>query len=196
MSTACSLLHYPSAAQNLFASVEDRGLSGRDGALRLVEAHADAGLSERRDGCGRLRVTVAHAHVGAHGLARLVEGYPVDARGCELRAQQLVRVADDDAVRLRLDAHDVERQLSRHAYPAPLARRVAVHALVRAHDAPLRVHYLAARGPLAFTPFRIEVALDEARVVAVGHEANLLRLALLRNAQVVPTRRLARFIFG
>src|SRR5205085_3058551 len=101
---------------------------------------------------------------------------------------------DDAAVRLGLDAHDVERQLTRDAKPAPLSRRVVMDSLVLADDSPRRVHDLAARGPLALAPFRIEVALDEARVVAVGHEANLLRLALIGNVQSVPTRSLARLV--
>src|SRR5205085_5260544 len=78
---------------------------------------------------------------------------------------------------------------------APLPDRVAVYAVVMADDAPPRVDDLAARGPLVFPPLGFQVALDEARVVAVGHESNLLRLLLLRDVEVVPPRDLAHFWF-
>src|SRR5215218_5845562 len=61
-------------------------------------------------------------------------------------------------------------------------------------DAPLRVHDLAARGPLVLPPLGFEVAVDEARVVAVGHETDLLRLALLGDVEAVAPGRLAHLL--
>jgi hypothetical protein len=69
-----------------------------------------------------------------------------------------------------------------------------VNAFVSADDAPFGVNNLAARGHLVFAPFCFEVSLDEARVVAVGHEADLLRLSLVGDVEAVPARRLARFV--
>ena len=61
----------------------------------------------------RGQVAVAHAHLGAHRRARLVERDPVDARGRELFAQQIFLAADDDAVALRVNRDDVKRALVR-----------------------------------------------------------------------------------
>src|SRR2546423_8861444 len=115
-------------------------------------------------------MAVSDANVCAHVSFGRVERDPVDARRCELGTQKLFGLAYDDAVPFRLDAHDVERQWARDAQAPTLPRRVTMHAFVLSDDTPLCVNYLAARRSALFLPFAFEVTLDEARVVAVGHE--------------------------
>src|SRR6185369_13910438 len=71
-----------------------------------------------------------------------------------------------------IDRLDEQRLAVRDAKAAPLTDRVAMHARVRAEDAPVFVHERP--GPRAARRH----LLDELRVAAIGNEADLLAVGL------------------
>ena len=99
-----------------------------------------------------------------------------DAR--QRRAAEIVARSDHDLRRLGLDRQHVERLGRRQAQALALADREAMHAGVRAEHAAVVVDHRA--GPRRLR----RLALDERRVVAVGHEADLLAVGLLRHVQL------------
>src|SRR5262249_39052055 len=114
--------------------------------------------------------------------------HALDACG---RRFELALAAHHDAIALGVDRRDVEPPLGRDAEPAPLAHRVAVDAAVAPEH--------AARGvdDLALTRQRARLrALHRARVVAVGNEADLLALGLLRGGEPERARALAHLGLG
>ncbi len=63
----------PAAADHNVAVVENRGLAGRDGALRLVEGGEDFVFARALNDRWRGLVAMANLHRDAHGLAQIVD---------------------------------------------------------------------------------------------------------------------------
>src|SRR5207248_10963363 len=105
-------------------------------------------------------------------------------RCCELIAQQLFLETYDDAILYGVNRDDVERALARNADAASLPDGVVMNAVVSAQDTTARVNDLAFAGQTIRLVFSFEIAINEASVVAVGHEANLLRFRFLSDRQL------------
>src|SRR5689334_5526744 len=88
----------PAATHDLIAAIENGCLSGGDGPLWFVENYARAIVRQRRNRRGRGSVTIAHAHLGANGSCRVVEGDPVHTRSGKLATQQLFSRPDHHPV--------------------------------------------------------------------------------------------------
>src|SRR6202035_3680923 len=114
-----SSLSDPAAADDLVALIEDGGLAGGDGALRLVEGGKNAvggvirgafRAYRRERGPGRI-VAMANLDLDAQSLAGVKAGHrdPVEAIGIEFAAEQVLVRAHRDLVRARMDLEDVDR---------------------------------------------------------------------------------------
>ena len=99
----------PAAAEDDVAIVKDRGLAGRDGFLRLVQLDARAAVLERRDRRARAGMAVANLHRDFERLVGIAAAAPVHLVDFEFVRDQILGVADDDAVRRRIDIDDVTR---------------------------------------------------------------------------------------
>src|SRR2546430_17367337 len=82
-------LHYPAASDHFISPVKNRGLTGRDGTLRLIKNNSNPVDVLRHDGGRRRCVTIAHPRLGPHRLCRWIKGYPIDTGGGKLSTQQL-----------------------------------------------------------------------------------------------------------
>src|SRR5689334_6878939 len=173
------LLSYdPAAAHDFIAAIKDRCLARRDGALGFVEDDAGALIFER---CNRRRgrgVAVTHAHLGAYWFSRIFESDPIRAGYSELVTQQLFRWSSSDAIRFRIDRDHVQRPLAGDTDAATLPNRVAMNAFVTSNYLAGSVDDLTRAGQALGRIFCFEISIDEPRVIAVRHEADLLRLLL------------------
>src|SRR5581483_6622425 len=163
-------------------TVPHHGLPGCDGSLRLVEQHlraADARRSHRRP---RGAMTVADARLHRHRIARRIAGDEVRA-GCEEPvALQIGDITDADAVRTRIDVDDISRRTARQSEPLPLSDRVRRDAGMRTDDSTGLVDQRS----------RLEqrwiAAPQEASIVVIRNEADLLALGLFRGHQAHAAR--------
>src|SRR6266568_4159283 len=189
-------LHDPSAADNFIAAIEDRRLARRDRALWLVKFYAGAIICERHNRRGRCRVTIADTDFCAHRLSRIVERDPIDTSRGESVAQQFIVVADDYTILLRIDPENIKRPWLRDTNSAALADRVAMNARVRTNNLSAgRDDFAGARQSFGLL-FSLQISIDEAGVVAIRNETNLLRLFLFSDREVTVARRLARIALG
>src|SRR5439155_2342 len=152
-----------SATDDGVAFVEDGGLTAGDpvGGLVELEPEPGGGRLDARDSGGR---PVAELCLGA--LYRNVQPPArAHARGRECRAR-----ADDDRVRARLAAQDVERRPGRDADSLPLPRSEAPVAVVPAEGATRLVRDRAgAEGrAVPFEERAVVVAREEAGLLALG----------------------------
>src|SRR5262245_22423355 len=177
------------AAEHEVVPVENGRLAGRDRLQRRVEAHAHAVVAERLDGAGHVRRAVADLDRRPDRPPRWRDRDPVELGGLEAAALQLALRPDHDRVASRVDLDHVERLSRRDAEAAPLPDRVMHDAAVPA-DLTSRAIEDRARARLA------DVLLDEAGVVVVGHEADLLTLRLVGREQAERARPLAHFGLG
>ena len=119
-------------------------------------------------------MTVANLHLRLD-LLRLSPCHPVDCLGHQAAGHEPVLAADRDAATLRIDVGDVlGRGQAAHPQAAALADREPVDAAVRAEYLPVLIDHLASLQLICRQPL-----LDKARIVPVGHEANVLTLRLL-----------------
>ncbi len=102
-----------------------------------------------------------------------------------MRARERLARADDDGVRGRVRAEDVERPLRDDADALALPGGEAPEAVVPAQLAALLVHDRP-------VPWRQPVAAEERAVVVAGEEARLLALGALRSVESGPLRLRAR----
>src|SRR5438309_1731856 len=92
------------AAETAFALVGDRVLTGRDGALRLLEHHACGAVRPRLEQRRLIGLAVAHLHTAAERLAaRGAEPMPGSGGECAARQQRMiVSLHDDERVALAI----------------------------------------------------------------------------------------------
>src|SRR5579864_1812736 len=179
---------YPSAAENQIAVVENRALSGRDGALRLVEVYLDTRNIRRRIECrGRGLVLVPDLHPGARWRGKPRPRDPVDFLRAETRAEQLVVRANGDALGSCVGRNDVERLAGGDTQPAPLPYGEVMDASVFAERAAV------ARDDFTALAYRLDalglkVRIQKRRVIAVGHEADLEAFCLFGYGEAHLTR--------
>ena len=118
---------------------------------------------------------MTHLHLHARADRQRID-QPVHLARHDPAAEQRLARTNHDGALARPDRHDVHRlrEAARHA--AALADREAREAVVLAHHAPVDEHHGAAgeRRRVAAEPPR-----DDLRVIAVGHEADVLALDLL-----------------
>jgi hypothetical protein len=122
----------------------------------------------------------AEARIGDAGVS---PGHPVHSRGRERVALQRVARTYGDRRVFRVDADDVERDAGCDAEPLPLANREPMDPLVPAEDVSLAI----ADGPSR----HFRALPHELRVLARGHEADLLAVLLFRDPEPEAARLLA-----
>src|SRR5271169_3278801 len=93
------------------------------------------------------------------------------------------------------DLDDVERRARGHAESLTLAHGEVVNAAVFAEDFSVCGHQVA-RGVGQSLALLSEVSVDEALVVATGHEANLLGVGLLRERESMMASEFANLGLG
>ena len=166
-------LHDHSAPDHDIPVVEDDGLPGRDGALRLIKFDFEKVIFRLCDGAGLLFVAIAYFGAAAKRTVDAVHGDQVDLARIEGPLHQVVIGSECDSVGPGIDLRDVAAVRGRNAESAALAERVVDDPLVAPQDIALCVHKIAGR------TLNAAVALDEARVVAVRNKADVLAVVLL-----------------
>src|SRR4051794_29731007 len=154
----------PSAPQQARALISHRGLAGCHAIFRLREAHPFALTRSRY----RRR---ERAHLDADFALFLAE--PVPIRDAHRIDRERPAGADDDPRLLGLDAHDIERLALTADVDPPSLPDGEVHNPAMATKHPSRkVDDLARR--FGFRP----KTLDQRRIIAVRHEADVLAVGL------------------
>src|SRR5215467_586084 len=124
----------PAASENFHLIVENGGLAGGYGALRLIETDTCTTTGKSFDPGDCRFMLVANFDEGTHGLRRFGDGNPVyvfDGKGA--CAQGSV-VANNHTIGFLFDGDDVERLARREAEPLALADSEIVNAVVAAED--------------------------------------------------------------
>src|SRR5689334_19758966 len=111
---------------------------------------------------------------------------PVATLHAEFSAIEHRFVADDDAVALRIEFHDVKRLRRRDAQSLSLANGVKLNAVVLPEHAPVNVHDVAL---MLLHEIRL---LEKLPVVLVGHETDFHALLLVGGLELTIARDLAR----
>src|SRR5262249_14825578 len=171
------LLADPAAAEYLVTPVEDGGLTWRHCPQRDLAVHGEAALLVDHPG-RRAPVAMAHAHLED----LLLGGRPVGPGGLEDgegRPFQVPGRTHHHPVVRGVDLLHVEGRGGGDAQSAALADGGAVRAGVPGEDPATGVHHVA-------LGLRASHPLDEAGVVAVGHEADLHALWLAAGGEAVP----------
>lgn len=156
--------------RTMVAFVEDGGLSWGSGALGLVEGDGQlvntSLLGHRRHRV--LAVVSLHQHLArtlpnvAADEVHIASHYP--------HAEQLVLKANNEPIGERILPQHVQRFARRYADALALPDGVADEPRVLPEHAPFPIHDL----PRIESSVRATAALDEPRIVAVGHEADVL----------------------
>src|SRR6266513_1605442 len=169
-------------AHDALALIEDDRLARRDGSLRLVEDDFDGAVAERPHHGRRRPVLVPDFCLDPERRDGRVAGDEVHRAGHQPVALELLHRAHHERVALPVDVDDVERVARGEPEPSPLADRVRGDALVPAEDFSLTVHDRARTEDRGVAP------PQEASVVIVRHEADLLALRLVGRNETEPAR--------
>ena len=181
-----SAFHDPATPQDFVASIENGRLTRSDSALRFVERDARAIVRQGSDRSRRGCMTIPDAHFRDERFCRIVEGNPIHATSCEFVAQQLVLIANDDAVLCRFDSNNVKRLRICDPETAALTYRVMMKSRVRSdHLSMARDNDSRFRQTIGLF-LGLEISIDEARVIAVGNKTDFLRFFLFSNSEIVP----------
>ena len=165
----------PAAGEEDVVVVEDDGLAGGDGMLRLLEVETEfvGGGDGRNGGLGGVIVTdFGGAKDGVTGGVRSW-GEPIGLVGDEGAAEEGVFVADGDLVGVGVDVDDVDGVAKGEADAFALADGEMLVAGVLADDLAGGVDDLAGAEGIRGS------ALDEGGVVLVGNEADFLRIGFV-----------------
>src|SRR5207253_6140088 len=122
----------------------------------------------------RRAVIVADPGLHAHRRRRVIAGDDVDVTSGQSRSVELAQISDGDGVRRGVERRDVERRAGCEAEATLLPDRVACDPAMRAELPALPVD------DRARTEQARLAAPKEVTIVAVGHEADLLALGLVR----------------
>src|SRR6516225_1009436 len=121
----------PTAAEHNVTVVNNRSLSGRYGALRVVHSHVGAIVLEWRDRCDRSRMIIPDLHECFEGAAGITDpGYnvPIHVVELELLAEQVIGIANDDAICCRIEIDDITRTGRTAGQPFALSDREQLNA--------------------------------------------------------------------
>ena len=188
-------LSNPAATDHDSAIVEHCGLAGGNGPLGLVEGDEDFVVSGSLDQGWRGLVAMTNLHRYPHRLSKVIDRDQVHAAGAQVTLVKMIFPADHDLLVRAADLNHVERRSRSHAESLTLAHREIVDAGVLADDFAVRGDKVAGSVWQCFALLS-EVGIDEALVIATRHEANFLRVRLLRERQPVLTRKFADFWLG
>src|SRR4051794_9561044 len=165
-------------SEELVAAIEDDALSRSDPALRRLELDRHGGILARADDTRHGFAARANLRIGLERSARRRRPRdPGHAIRLERPPAEELLGAYDDAVRRRIDLHDVLPRPRGDAEPAPLPDRVAEGALVRSDRLARRIDELSRARELR------PALLDERRVVGPRNEAHLLGVGLARDGE-------------
>ena len=165
------------AAQHLVSVVQHHGLPGGDSPLGLVEHHPHAAALQRIGGAGRVHMLAVPGLGGAaHRRRRRGPGDPVDPGGRQRVGEQVGVVSQQDGVVRAVLPHHIDVLSGGDAQSLPLAAGVAGQPLVAAQHMAVLIHKVPRRQGRA-------VLLQEPDVVAVGDEADVLAVGLVRHRQ-------------
>lgn len=98
----------PSAAEQSVAEVADGRLAGRNRRLRFIELYAEVLIVDDLDAGGHILAVVANLDGAGELVCRRID-QPIGFAGFERSAHDVVALADDDGVVLRIAADDVNR---------------------------------------------------------------------------------------
>src|SRR5271165_2519903 len=174
--------------------VENTRLPGRNALLGVHEIDLDA-VGAPAQPCRLRRPRGAHLDedfvpARAERVIDRAFAQPVDVAQPDPAGAQLVARPDHHAARRGIEPHYIERPPRRDAEPAPLADGEMDDAGMRAEHATLAVDDLARLGGAGLE------TLDDFAVAARGHKADVLAVALLRDRQTEPARKLPRLRLG
>src|SRR5947209_12055146 len=166
-------LRDPAAAEHDVAVVENGGLPGRDGALRIIEGYDDFVVRCLFDYGRRWLVTMANLHRDALRLAQIIHRNQVDPLGAQCtRVQMLVSTYNYPLVRAA-DLDDVERRSRRHTESLALSHGEIVNTGVLSNDLAIRSYQLPSSVRQRFALLG-KVGINETLVVASGDKADFL----------------------
>ena len=169
----------PAAAYYFVVLIEDGGLAGSDGSLRLVEDGVDLVVAVAVQGGCSWDVTMSNLDGDAEffALVEIGDGDPVEAVGVEVAREEIVVGAYGDLVGVWVDGQDVEWVGRGQAETLALAYGEALDALVVADDfAGGGDEFACGVGEGLMLLF--EVGLEEGVVVATGDKADFLGVGL------------------
>src|SRR5665213_2033507 len=147
-------------------------------------------IFQRRYRRGRAGMVVTNLRRDFDWLGQLVERMPVAIRRGEFIAVERGIVADDDAIVLRIQLHDINRLARRDAESFALANGVKCNAVMLAEHMAVQIHNLDAR-------FLHEVRLlEKAAVIVVRHETDFHALLLVGGLEIAMPRHFARVALG
>src|SRR5579871_81090 len=159
------------AAQDFVAAVKDTGLTGGNRGTRAVENNLGAALGAEPHGGGETRMAIANPDLSRE-FRRQVADEAHLVRDQAARRQAVERRHLDGA-RGSVDCAHVERLSGGDAEAAPLSDGEAMDPLMAAEDRAVFAHDGSG------AERRRCRTLDEAAVVAFGHEADLLAFRLV-----------------
>jgi hypothetical protein len=101
----------PAATEHDLTVVNDRSLSGRYGALRVVQSHVGPIVVQWHHSRNRSGMIIADLHEGFEGAAVTDPGsrMPVHTIDLEFLASQVICIADDDAICCWVEIDNVTR---------------------------------------------------------------------------------------
>jgi len=137
----------PATAKNLVAPVHHQRLTRGDGALRLLELHAETPPRKGNDESLRAGVAIAQARPHLEWALRLGFEHPVRLGRVQRASVLFALRPDDDPLPPGIEGQNVERPLGAQPQPAALSDRIARDTAVSAQDATGTVDDLTRGGP-------------------------------------------------
>ena len=187
----------PAAAENDVIVIDDRSLSGCYGTLRIMQSDMGTIIVEWRDRRTRPGMVISDLHgrfksvvVAAGGVrgcsidrqaaAGGVRGYsvPVHTIDLKLLTDQIVGIANDHAIRCRVQIDNITRTWRTTRQPFALADRKHLDAVMFTEEIPGDVINLTTV-KFIFTQMRTQKCL----VIIAGNESNFLAVNLVRDFQ-------------
>ena len=181
----------PTAAEYNIAIVNYRGLTRSDRALRVVQTNSGAIIFQRRHSRNRSGMTIANLHDGFEGAAVNARGYsavagvadpgsrmPVHTIDVELLANQVVGVANNDAICCRVEVDNVTRPERSARKSFALADGEELDAAVFGNEVSVDIINLAAM-KFVFA----EVRTQKRFVIISRYETNFLAIDLVGHFQ-------------
>src|SRR5437773_7410877 len=187
----------PAASNNNVIIVDNRSLSRCDRALRFMQSHTRALILQRRNCRDGTRMVVADFHggfdwfvvagggdpgnaIGAQGAGVDAPGYsvPVHPVDFELVTNQIVGIADDDAICCRIKIDNVTRTRRTSGQPLALSDREQLDPVMFTNEVSIDVVNFAAM-KFIFTQMRAQKRL----VIVAGNKTNFLAVNLVGDLQ-------------
>ncbi len=175
----------PSAAEDNVIPIKNGCLTRRNGLLRLVQLDASAAIIQRSQfrRRSRMAVTDLYDNIGFASCGILRD--PIHAIDFKFLRDQILRVANDHAIRFRVEIDHITRARRTAGQTFALTDREKLDAFVFAQKIAVNIVNLAAM-KLAFAQMRTQKCL----VVVSWDETNLLAIDFVRDFQAQRTRNL------